>query len=140
MARTTASGAPGGAYALPFSRRATPGAAVGSGVGGGGGDWAPPVDGDVVRLFGGAVPPVVALAAAGAVSTASDASIAMAFGPPTGPSLVGGGLHYRYRQPAPSPGILQVASRQRAVANAKSATRASGFTAVSVTARLTRTR
>src|SRR3954470_20338399 len=140
MARTTAGGAPGGAYAFPFSRRARPGTAVGSGAGGGGVNWAPPVDGEVVRLLGGAVPPVVALAAAGAVSAASDASIAMPFGPPTGPSLVGGGLHYRYRQPPPSPEILQSAARQRAVPNAKAAARASGFTAVSVTARLTRTR
>jgi len=48
-------------------------------------------------------------------------------------------LHHRYRQEEALTEMLQEAAH-RAVANADRNVRASGFTAVSVTARLTRTR
>jgi hypothetical protein len=54
--------------------------------------------------------------------------------------LVGGGLHHRYRHPRSGTKVLQGAARQRVVPNAETVAAASGFTAMSVTARLTRTR
>src|SRR3954452_17167463 len=84
----------------------------GSTTGGGGVNWAPPVDVEVVRLVGGAVPPVMAVALAGAVSAASDTAIAMDFFPPTvTPPWVGGDLHWPYRRARRSTKVLQKAAQ-----------------------------
>src|SRR4051812_43188713 len=99
----------------------------GSTTGGGGVNWAPPVEVEVVRLVGGAVPPVMAVALAGAVSAASDTAIAMDFFPPTvTPPWVGGDLHWPYRRARRSTKVLQKAAHGGGRSRPASARRAEG--------------